>query len=345
MKIGMIVFANNSGLAAQTRRLVEMVRPQRLLIIDSTPFSKNKEQHLDWYDGYESIVTHGFPKNHEIFRFVDGLTHVFSCENPYNFYLLYLCNQRGIKSYIQSNYEFCENLNNPHLPLPTSFLMPSYWMFDDMVHRFGEDRVMYLPPPIDAKEFADAAKKNLSRKGKKRFLHVVGTLAFKDRNGTVDLLNAMKFSKGDYELVITSQHELPEKYKSSDPRVKFEIGNKERNEDLYMDFDALILPRRYGGLSLTTNEALMSAMVIVMPDISPNHELLDNEWLVPAEKKTVIHAREIIDVYGVDPQRLAAKMDKLAEADIRMDKVASYVLGLREFGMNNLQSKYEQLWT
>jgi hypothetical protein len=343
VKLGIIAFANNSGLGVQTRRLVEMLNPFRVMVIDATPFSKNKEQDFEWFKPYNHFICTGFPKNHDVVKFIDGLTHVLVCENPYNFYLLHACREKGIKTFVQTNYEFCENLNNPHLPLPDKFLMPSYWMIDDMKKRYG-DIVEYLPPPIEATPFTELFNKNTQRKGKKRFLHVVGTLAFKDRNGTVDVLNALKYSKGDFELVITSQHPLPEKYKTSDPRVTFEIGEKKDSIDLYRDFDAIILPRRYGGLCLTLNEALMSGLVPLMPDISPNKELLPPYWLVPAEKKDVIHARELIDVYGVEPSELGKKMDEYAEKDLFPEKVVAYTIGIRQFSADILKPKYEKLW-
>ena len=340
--LGIIAFANDGGLAVQSRRLVNMLHPSRIMVVDSSKFSKNKEQHFEWYKEYDYFVTDGFPKNYDVIKFVEGLTHVLVCENPYNFYLLKVCNERGIKTYIQTNYEFCENLNNPHLPLPTKFLMPSHWMVDDMKKRFG-DRVIYLPPPVDIEEFEKVRLVNINRKGKKRFLHVVGTLAFGDRNGTVDVLNSMKYSKEDFELVITSQHPLPEKYKSSDSRVKFEIGNKENPSDLYKDFDALIFPRRYGGLSLSCNEALCCSVPVIMSDISPNNELLPSFWLIPAEKKTEINARVVIDVYGVDLEKLANKMDELSSMDLTFYKTVAFLSGL-QFDCNLLKDKYKDLW-
>lgn len=344
VKVGIIAFANYGGLGIQTRRLVEMIQPYRVMVVDSTSFSKNKEQDFSWFKPYNHFITsHGFPKNHEVLRFIEGLTHVLVCENPYNFYLLHVCRERGIKTYVQTNYEFCENLRNPHLPLPTMFLMPSYWKIKEMKEKFGNDRVRYLPPPINPKEFAGIFQSNNARKGKKRFLHVVGTMAFKDRNGTADVLNAMKFSNGDYELVITSQHPLPERYLLKDPRLTFDIGNKKMNADLYRDFDAMVLPRRYGGLSLTTNEALLCGLPVIMPKISPNDELLPSPWLIPAEPKTVIHAREILDVYGVDPEVLGKTMDEFAARDLSMEKTMAYLIGV-QFTTDVLRPEYEKLW-
>ena len=241
MKLGLIAFSNNSGLGAQTRRLAQLLKPYRLLVIDSSSFSKNKERNFHWYDGFNGYRVNGFPSNRDVNTFLQGLTHVLCCENPLNFHLFTRAEQLGIKSYVQSNYEFCDNLANPYLPLPTMFLMPSHWMVDDMKRRFSNERVKYLPPPLNPNEFKEAREKNFARTGKKRFLHVIGTLAVNDRNGTLDLLEALKYTKEDFELVIRSQHPLPDEYIIHDPRVTYRIENVNEYHELYICDDCLPL--------------------------------------------------------------------------------------------------------
>ena len=148
-------------------------------------------------------------------------------------------------------------------------------------------KVIYLPPPIDPNEFKEAREVNFKRKGTKRFLHMVGTLASKDRNGTLDLLQSLKYTKADFELVIHSQQELPREYMVDDRRVKYSMRNVENTSDLYKDFDALILPRRYAGLCLPTNEALISGLPVIMTDTSPNNEWLPKEWLVNVKNRRI----------------------------------------------------------
>jgi len=343
VKLGLIVFANNSGLGAQTRRLTYMLKPDRILAIDSSGFSKNKEQHFDWYDGFDGYLVKGFPNNMEIRKFMQGLTDVLVCENPLNLNLMSIAERVGVKVYIQSNYEFCDHLNR-NIALPYKFLMPSYWHVDTMKERFGDDKVMYLPPPIDPNEFKEAREENFEREGTKKFLHIVGTLAANDRNGTLDLLNAVEKSQSDYEIVIRSQQPLPDEYMRTDHRIKYRVENAQEAQDMYADFDALILPRRYAGLSLTTNEALMSGLPVFMPDISPNNELLPKEWLYPATFKESFVARVSIDVYQSDIDALAEKIDWIVGQDMEQMKVEAFDLGYNNFSDTVLRPKYEELF-
>lgn len=346
MKLGIIVFANDSGLGAQTRRLCEMLKPSSILAIDSSGFSRNKAQHFDWYDSFTGYRVDGFPKNNEINTFLNNLTHVLVCENPLNFYLFSEAKRRGIKTYCQSNYEFNDNLNNPNLPVPDMFLMPSYWKIKEMKERFGNDRVIYMPPPIDPNEFKESREINFERKGKKSFLHIVGTLATHDRNGTLDILKALEYSHEDYSLTIKSQHDLPQEYITNDRRVSYKIGN-DRIEDLYKDYDAVIFPRRYGGLSLGTNEALMSGLPVIMTDISPNDELLPKGWLVGATKIDEFKARVPIDVYGVYPTHLVGLVkiiDYFAEHNLDDQKTEAFSIAHNEFSPSKLLPLYNKLW-
>lgn len=334
---GLIAFANSGGLAIQTRRLYQMLKPSKVLIIDSRGYSKNKDFHPEWYPK-DSLVTEGFPpKNYEILEFIDGLKYVFVVENPYNFYLIHACRERGIKVFVQTNYEFCENVFAPHLPVPDLFLMPSHWKVEEMKSMFGDDRVIYLPPPIDPKEFSVGDTNN----NPPHFLHIVGTLAFNDRNGTLDLLEAVKLSKKDYKLTIHSQHKLPKEYIIDDPRVIYRIKNFENNADLYAGFDALILPRRYGGLSLTTNEALMSGMPVIMTDVSPNNKLLPKDWLIPVSDNKPFLARALIDCYFVSPEILADAIDNLVDSPKSKDEALS--IAMNNFDMNLLYPRYMAL--
>lgn len=342
-KIGLIVFANDSGLGAQTRRLTYMIKPDRLLAINSSGFSKNKDQHLDWYSSFSGYKVNGFPQDHEVRKFLNGLTHVLVCENPLNHNLMSIAKQMGVKVFIQSNWEFCDHLDKD-LELPFKFLMPSHWKNKEMKKRFGRHLVEYLPPPINPQEFQEAREVNLDRNGNK-FLHIVGTLAVNDRNGTLDLLEAVKLSQSQFELVIRSQHELPQEYMINDRRVKYIVENAKEAQDMYKDFDALILPRKYGGLSLTTNEALMSALPVIMTNVSPNNKLLPKNWLVKAEKEGEFFTRTTIDIHPVNQQLLSKKIDWLCKENLEEMKIKAFELGYDNFSETVLKTRYNKLWS
>ena len=339
MRLGIIARSDNTGLGNQTMELVKMLNPDKILLINSQFFNNNK-QHPEWYKGYNVIETKkGMPKTSEIIEFLEGLDVVISCETFYHLELVDLAKKQGIKTILQYNYELFGNLAHPEWTLPDVLLAPSSWNLDAVIEKFGsKTKVMHLPPPTDQSLFNEARETNLS-KTHKRILHIAGKKAAKDRNGTDSIFEMIKHSKEDYELVIKSQ--TPLNVICRDPRVKIEIGNPDNRQDMYSGFDAMVLPRRYAGLCLPMNEALMSALPVFMTDISPNNAILPDEWLAKSIKIDVFRTKSMVDVYDVKPERLANIIDEYISNNNKYQiKETAVKIGLNNFSVDSLKEKY-----
>ena len=339
MRLGIIARSDNTGLGNQTMELVKMLNPDKILLINSQFFNNNK-QHPEWYKGYNVIETKkGMPKTSEIIEFLEGLDVVISCETFYHLELVDLAKKQGIKTILQYNYELFGNLAHPEWTLPDVLLAPSSWNLDAVIEKFGsKTKVMHLPPPTDQSLFNEARETNLS-KTHKRILHIAGKKAAKDRNGTDSIFEMIKHSKEDYELVIKSQ--TPLNVICKDPRVKIEIGNPDNRQDMYSGFDAMVLPRRYAGLCLPMNEALMSALPVFMTDISPNNAILPDEWLAKSIKIDVFRTKSMVDVYDVKPERLANIVDEYISNNNKYQiKETAVKIGLDNFSADKLKQRY-----
>lgn len=340
MRLGEIVRADlGFGLQSQTYNICRMLKPDKLLLIDSRSFNQN-DQKYDLYENFNYQVSDGFVTNRDALTFIRDLTHIITAETFYNHFLVSQSNLRGIKTFNQYNWEFCEHIEKQHLPQPYKWLAPSYWKLEEMQNLF--DNVVYLPPPIIMSDFKRSRDKNLSRDGKKRFLHVIGKAATKDRNGTLDVLDALRYTDRDFELVIRSQFKL-EGYDLEDRRIRVEIGNIQDQGDLYSDFDAMILPRRYGGLCLPMNEALCSALPVIMTDISPNNQILPSLWLIDSEICDVFRARTLIDVYRANTQDLAERINwfcSLSRDELNIQKANALAIGHENYSSDTLKEHY-----
>lgn len=337
----MIVRADKSGLGYQTRALAYMLRPEKIMLIDSSSFNQSK-QHPEWYDGFSGIVVKGFPSIREKLAFLQGVTSILTCEIPYGYDLFALAEQRGIKTYLQYNYEFFDYLLHPQWPRPTMFLSSSYWHFEEVKEQFPN--TIYLPTPIYHEEFSSARDINLARSGRRRFLHIVGKQAVHDRNGTLSLLEALKCSTADFELVIKSQKPLD--LTCDDRRVTFDCHDLDDQAELYSGFDALIMPRRYGGQCLPMCEALMSCLPVLMTDVSPNNRVLPSEWLVPVVRTGEFMTRTMIDIFSAEPGRLGARLDEWAQMDdskLNAAKADAFELAYDNYSISVLRPKYEAL--
>lgn len=337
--LGLIVRSDDSGLGNQTHNLYRLLSPQRLLIVDSYSFNQ-RPQHHERYMAEEQIISKGFITDNNVLRFLPGLNKVLTAETFYSHYLVKWANQRNIETYQMFNYEFCEHLHNDRLPLPYKWLAPSYWKLDEMKDKFGN--VEYLPPPLFEDDFAEIRQVNKTRS--RRYLHIIGRFATHDRNGTNDIINALQLTKSDFKLTIHSQE--PINITNIDNRVQVLTDNLPDHRDIYKGYDALILPRRYGGLCLPMNEALMSGLPVIMPNIEPNNKILPSEWLVDAKVFNSFTARTAIDVYASDAGHLASKLDWLSNmSDDEMLKVKqqAFKLALKHYESETLRPEYQRI--
>ena len=338
MRVGIIARSDNTGLGNQTKELVDMLNPSSILLIDSTPFNKNK-QHPEWYKDYNCIRSTGFPSLQQIKLFLNQVDVVISCETFYDQNFVKYAQRRGVKTILQYNYELFGNLASPNLPLPNILLSPSVWHIDHVNKLFGkQSTVMHLPPPTNPSIFSGAKEINMS-KDHNRILHIAGKKAAKDRNGTDTVLEMLKYSKADYELVIRSQSEIETDVKDS--RLTIEIGNPDNREDMYSGFDAMVLPRRYAGLCLPMNEALMSALPVFMTDIAPNNYILPKEWLVESSLISLFRTKVRIELFEANREKLANQIDEYVNNKNKNDyKERAYQIGIDNFSPENLLNKY-----
>jgi glycosyltransferase involved in cell wall biosynthesis len=340
MRLGIIARSDETGLGNQTRNLTYMLKPTKVMLIDSTSFNGNT-QYPQKYAGFFAERVRGFPNTRQIRGWLRGLDAVLTCETFYHSYFVNFARHAGVKTFLQYNYEFLDNLRDPRLPLPDVLLAPSKWRFDEMVRRFPN--VVYLPPPTDERLFKSARDVNFSRAGRtRRYLHIAGRVAVHDRNGTDTLINSLRLSHAEFELVIKSQTPLKP---IADRRVRVDYNCPRDEAELYSDFDALVLPRRYGGLCLPMNEALVSGLPVIMTDVSPNNKVLPAEWLVPTRYYGEFMARTPIKMYEAEETALAAKLDAWAINDIEPLKAEALELGYNNYSYNALRQAYQEVLT
>ena len=338
MRLGIIARSDNTGLGNQTKELVDMLKPSKILLIDSTPFNKNN-QHPEWYSEYSCIKSTGFPSLQQIKLFLSEVDIVISCETFYDQNFVRYAQRRGVKTILQYNYELFGNLAATNLPVSDVLLSPSVWHIDHVKKLFSkQSKVIHLPPPTNPLTFSGAKDINLS-KDHNRILHIAGKKAAKDRNGTNTVIEMLKHSKADYELVIRSQSEIETNVKDS--RLRIEIGNPDNREDMYSGFDAMVLPRRYAGLCLPMNEALMSALPVFMTNISPNNHVLPNEWLVKTRLLETFRTKVRIELFEADAVALAETIDNYINSNNKIiQKEKAFDLGYNNFSPDKLKDSY-----
>lgn len=329
-RCGLIARADSGGLASQTFDFYTHMRPHKTMVVDIEHLTGYPNDFTK-YPGAQ--IVKGFePTLNELDLFLRDIDVVFTVECPYNYALFSMARERGIKTVLQYNYEWLENLAQQQLPEPDLFLAPSKWHINDMPFA----PVEYMHVPIDRQKFPFK-----QRTIAKKFLHIAGHRTHEDRNGTSLLLEALPYIQGDVEIVIRTQDDLPRPY--TDHRLTIIKEDLSDNKGLFNDEDVLILPRRYGGLSLQLNEALSCGMPVLMTDIEPQNEFLPHEWLMPYATVGQIMIKTNVQVYNTTPQILANKISEVAGRNITgWSRQADEIASRRDWRV--MHSKYEEMF-
>lgn len=318
-RLGLIARADSTGLGHQSWSFHRHLQPDRTLIVDLTGKSasgKDLAIHPERFPG-DTIISNGIPSNRMLKTFLDGLDAVFTMETPYNYELYTLARKRGIRTVLQGNWELLDYLQDgPHQNhLPDVLALPSTWNLGHARRLLGERmQVIHLPVPIDELTTVSASFPATAS----RFLHVAGYPAIADRNGTRDLLAALRYVKSAVTVNFTCQKPgwlgalIQPGQTPDNVTLVIDSSPPEHYWDLYRDQHAMILPRRYGGLCLPLNEAIGAGIPTLMPAISPNTRWLPEDWLTWATLDNTIYTKTLVDVYRSDPYQLAARIDRLA---------------------------------
>jgi glycosyltransferase involved in cell wall biosynthesis len=105
----------------------------------------------------------------------------------------------------------------------------------------------------------------------------------------------------------------------------------------------MVMPRRYAGLCLPMNEALVSGLPVFMTDISPNNQILPSDWLVSSSKVSTLMTRVKLDVYEADVRELAKKIDRYVDSDKRLQKEKALTIGFENFDPSILKDQYLEI--
>lgn len=305
MRLGIVARASNTGLGVQTFEMVEHLKPAKTLVVDCT-MQRPVSVHLDRFPG--ATIVNRFPTDVDYCDWLLELDAVLTCETAYNQRMYLHARNMGVRTVLQLNFELFDWAadRNHLLPKPDVFAAPSLWRYEEI-----PDPKVFLPVPIATERFTVNDNPEA-----RRFLHIVGRPAVHDRNGTRDLLQALRYITEEITVTIKCQDAayvadmLCNVTVPGNIDLVVDTADVRDYWDLYTGHDVLVMPRRFGGLCLPVNEALGAGMPVVMPNISPNNKWLPSDWLVEAEQTDRFMAKTLVDVYSSSLTGLARIMKR-----------------------------------
>lgn len=192
----------------------------------------------------------------------------------------------------------------------------------------------FLPWPIntDLIHFKKRDRANV-------FVHNAGHGGLGGRNGTAELIEAMKFVKSNIKLIIRSQIPIKE---IEDPRIDVMVRDFENYWEIWGEGDVFIFPEKFNGLSLPIQEAIASGMPIMSTDRFPFNAYLPRKIMIEPAGFTREQIAVGFDMAILDPQKIAAKIDQWAGKSIAdLSEEMGHLAGMLSW--KQLKSQWEQI--
>lgn len=335
MRLGIVGRCEARGLGHQTLAVAEALHPDRVLLVEPRPASW--PQNRQWWAG--SNVTdvawkQGKLPEGTIRRWLEGLTVVYTAEAVYDKRFPFWAAEAGCALVRHAN---PEQLAPEELIAgdPTVWWSATPWRLEHM-----PTGTRVVPMPVGFAPFASGAN---GYAGPARFMHSAGHHAQEDRAGTSLLAQAVRRLHRPCRVTVYSQDRrlnIAFKAKAEGVDVRVREGGVDDRWDQYRDQDVLVLPRRYGGLSLPSQEALAAGLALVMTDCPPN-----GIWpgpKVPVRRRWWVQMRcGQVEIHDADPAALADIMTRLARD---RDEVEKWQAESRAWAEANSWEALRPLW-
>lgn len=300
MKVGSFVFATEQGLGYLAKSFYDAGVVTHPLIVHHG----GRTTHTDWYPPDTPVVTNlRQPRQiSQMLSHCEGMDAMLFFETPFVWEAIAHCRSRGIKTALMVMYE-CTRTVLPETP--DVILCPSLLDLDYYPHG------LYIPVPVEPQVAA-----GWRRRGKvETFVHNAGHGGLKGRNGTAELIQALKFIKSPAEIIIRHQTEgYPFRVSGAEAfncRLHVECGTIWRDR-LYSEGAAFVFPEKFNGLSLPLQEAHASGMLVMATRRHPTTAWLPNEPLILSDERRTGSIGVGFNTYNeavVRPENIAAAID------------------------------------
>lgn len=281
--IGAVVLATEQGLGYLAKDFYDNN------IIDIVYIWKHstRKTHSEWYPVQASSIEDLLDKCDTVLLF----------ENAFDWTIIPKARERGTKTVLMPMYE-CTPDPIPYFP--DLLLTPSDLDTDFYSGQYNVERVT-VPVCVPWKQ----------RERARVFVHNAGNGGLGGRNGTKELLEAMRYVKSPIKLIVRSQVPIKE---IKDERVEYRMGTF---ENIWEEGDVFVFPEKFNGLSLPLQEAFASGMLVMCGNRYPMTEWLPNEPMITVEKYTDEQISTTFKCAHYNPKVIADTIDKWYDKDIK----------------------------
>lgn len=327
MRVGLIARWDTTGLGVMTTEFFANMRPDVTVVLDFTALSRGStperwEPNPALMDVYRYADTDVYVVSPVFFpqpsiepppgpvgdALVELLTCdvIYSAETFYWWWLVAEANRRGVRTVLHYMYEHLDYLLRPDLPMVTELWAPTPWYLNAVERAVGPVQLMRVPvsDSIPTRTITEV----------NQVVHVAGNLTSEDRNGTEIFMAAKPLLDPGIEVEVFTRYSFP----------GLRTSRPEDYRDLCAKADALVMPRRFGGLCLPQQEAMAAGMAVFMSDMEPQDDMLHLYGRVPVEVWGKLQTKALIQTGDVGPVVLAEYINRIHREPMWAEEMAEH---------------------
>lgn len=303
MKLGIIARYDEGGLGTQTWEYARHLQPHAVLMVDVAP--PRGEPVTERYSelGCELFWSH-FPPDEaqvQVWRnFAAACDVVLTAEDCYLHEFPAMCEAEGTRLVMHANPELWHWGEQP----PFDVWAPTSWL----THLLPGAQV--VPVPVDRERCAPQDITEVRR------IYHPSAPAMLDRNGTLLVAAALQHCKTRFELFVSGPEAPPQGSATVGNVTIWAWPHQREYWRMYQGMDALVLPRRYGGLCLPMQEAASCGMPVVATGVAPQKEWLHPELAMHEHEEQRQRMRGgMFSVWTCQPTDIARALDELVAGE------------------------------
>lgn len=331
MSTGSVVFSTDQGLGILAKQFYDAGVVTDVVVLRHG----RRPEHDEWYPNAHRLGMVSQLIQSDTLDWISSMDAMLFFETPFEWRLFELCKKMGVKTVLMPMHE-CEP--DPLPARPDLMLCPSLLDFNcyDLLQGGGCSSV-FLPIPVNVPWRL--------RTRATTFVHNAGNGGLQGRNGTKELIEAMRLTKSDARLILTSQVGVD--LGTHNQKIEFRGGTRKYDE-VWKDGgvgDVFVFPERFNGVSLPLQEARAAGMLVMGANRFPMNTWLPTEPLIPVagyrKSRVARRCREFDDAI-IEPQAIADCIDSWYNVDI-----TEYSIQGKEWAQQNswdvLKPKYTDL--
>ena len=297
MTLGLVARCDNGGLGSMTWEAWRHLQPARTLVVRSTGPACGSPHPVRYLDGPGEVrLTGARPTPADARWLCDGATVVYSAETWYG-PAIPTAARRRVRTVLHAMPEYwAPDVQADLLLAPTDWEPPP--------------SSRQLPVPVATDRFTPRCVDRV------RTIYHISSPA-QDRNGTALLLAALRHLPHPVRVLIRQAgrgRTAPRSERIGHATVEWLPHHDGPYWEAWpAEVDALVMPRRFAGLSLPMQEAAAQGLPIITLDRAPENAWLPPAALVPARPvgRVVTWRRRSVELWDAAPADLAARIDAL----------------------------------